>query len=77
MLIKCRRQGWRDTRVLGPYLLGAGAIRFVVEFLRVDERVAGNLSVAHLASLAAMTAGLLLFSQRSPATIGNRRLTTR
>ena len=59
-LVRARRRGASDAQVLGTYLLAAGGIRFAIEFLRVDRRVAGNLSVAHLASLAAMALGLVV-----------------
>ena len=47
----------------------AGAIRFAIEFLRVDVRVLGVLSVAHVASLAAMLIGaaILVISKRDRA----------
>jgi len=57
LLLRWRRQGRSDPFVLGAYLMLAGAIRFVIEFLRVNPRVVGNLSVAHLASIAAMAVG--------------------
>ena len=60
MLIRLRRAGTSDRTVLGTYLAGAGAIRFVIEFLRINERVLGPLSVAHVASLMAMAIGLIL-----------------
>jgi phosphatidylglycerol:prolipoprotein diacylglycerol transferase len=60
LLIRWRRRGAGDAAVLGRYFLGAGALRFAVEFLRVNERVLAGLSVAHLVSLAAMAAGMLL-----------------
>ena len=53
-----------DRRVLGLYLVLAGAVRFAIEFIRIDVRVLGILSVAHLASLAAVAAGL--HAARSP-----------
>jgi prolipoprotein diacylglyceryltransferase len=46
--------------VLGTYLVLAGALRFAIEFIRINERVIGMLSVAHLASLVAVAAGLML-----------------
>ena len=66
LLLRWRRSGKRDETVLGRYLIGAGALRFVIEFIRVNERVAFGLSVAHLVSLAAVVtgAGLLLHSHR-------------
>lgn len=58
LLWRWRRQERADRFVLGGYLLLAGAIRFLIEFLRVDVRVVGILSVAHLASLLAMALGI-------------------
>ena len=60
LLFRWRRQRYSDTFVLGAYLLLAGAIRFLIEFVRVDVRVLGIFSVAHLASLAAMVLGAVL-----------------
>jgi len=63
MLIRWRRQGQPDLFVLGAYLILAGTIRFLIEFIRVDVRVLGALSVAHLASLAAIVVGLALVAR--------------
>jgi phosphatidylglycerol:prolipoprotein diacylglycerol transferase len=60
LLLRWRKEGRSDTFVLGSYLVLAGALRFAIEFLRVDRRVLGVLSVAHLASLAAIAAGFVL-----------------
>jgi phosphatidylglycerol:prolipoprotein diacylglycerol transferase len=57
LLLRWRRQGRADRVVLGAYLVLAGALRFAIEFIRVNERVLGIFSVAHLASLAAVVAG--------------------
>ena len=65
LLLRWRRQGRPDDVVLGAYLLMTGAVRFSVEFLRVNERVVGSLSVAHLASLAALLGGTLLLARSS------------
>jgi phosphatidylglycerol:prolipoprotein diacylglycerol transferase len=67
LLVRWRRQGRTDAFVLGAYLLLAGAIRFAIEFLRVNERVLLGLSVAHLAAIAAMAAGLILVRRRGAA----------
>jgi phosphatidylglycerol:prolipoprotein diacylglycerol transferase len=65
LLLRWRRRGVRDAIVLGRYLVGAGALRFVIEFVRVDKRVALGLSVAHFVSLTAIAAGIgLLVSRR-------------
>ena len=57
LLLRWRRSGPRDTIVLGRYFVGAGTLRFFVEFIRVNERIAFGLSVAHLVSLAAIAVG--------------------
>ena len=62
LLIRWRKEGRPATFVLGAYLAGAGAIRFAIEFLRINERVFGPLTVAHLASLAAVALGAALLA---------------
>jgi prolipoprotein diacylglyceryltransferase len=52
-----------DRLVLGRYLLAAGAVRFAIEFIRINERVLWGLTVAHLVSLALMVAGVVLLSR--------------
>ena len=58
--------GRTDVIVLGRYFVGAGTLRFGVEFLRVNERVAFGLSVAHLVSLVAVALGIAMLGRRSP-----------
>lgn len=58
LLFRWRRQERADAFVLGAYLLVAGAIRFAIEFLRVNERVVGPFSVAHVASMVVIFLGL-------------------
>jgi phosphatidylglycerol---prolipoprotein diacylglyceryl transferase len=66
MLLRWRRQGVDDVVVLGRYLVAAGALRFGIEFIRVDVRVFWGLSVAHLASLAVIAVGIgMLAASRS------------
>ena len=60
LLLTLRRKQAPDRGVFGTYLLLAGGTRFLVEFLRVNARVAGPLTVAQVASLAALAAGLWL-----------------
>jgi phosphatidylglycerol:prolipoprotein diacylglycerol transferase len=60
VLIRLRRRGAPPAQVLGTYLLFAGLLRFAIEFLRINPRVVGPLSVAHVAALGATVAGLLL-----------------
>lgn len=65
LLFRWRSQRRPDSFVLGAYLLLAGAVRFAIEFIRVNEHVLGPLSVAHVAALAAVAAGLLLLLTRA------------
>lgn len=65
LLIRWRRQRRSDRQVLGGYLLLAGTVRFLIEFLRVNVRVLGVLSVAHIAALGAILAGAALVARRS------------
>src|SRR5262252_7080426 len=71
LLVRWRRQGRPDTFVLGGYLVMAGTIRFAIEFLRVNVRVLGMFTVAHLASLLVAASGIVLLtrSQRQPAAV--------
>jgi phosphatidylglycerol:prolipoprotein diacylglycerol transferase len=64
LLVRFRRRGTSDRQVIGLYLSGAGAIRFAIEWWRVDVRVALGMSVAHWASLIAIAAGIWLLSGR-------------
>ena len=73
LLFRWRKQGRPDAFVLGAYLVLAGTIRFLIEFLRVNVRVLGGLSVAHLASLMAIAVGVgFLFRAKRPRIDGNR-----
>jgi prolipoprotein diacylglyceryltransferase len=66
VLIQWRRRGVSDATVLGRYLVAVGVLRFGIEFLRVNKRVAIGLSVAHLVSLAAMALGGIVFLVTHP-----------
>ena len=63
MLIRWRRRGVADQLVLGRYLMMAGALRFAIEFIRVNERVAGPFTVAHLISGALIGIGVVLITK--------------
>ena len=69
LLLRWRRDRRADSFVLGAYLLLAGVVRFAIEFLRINERVVGPLSVAHLASLAAIGVGVALLILRPRSTL--------
>jgi phosphatidylglycerol:prolipoprotein diacylglycerol transferase len=59
-LIRWRRRGLSDRTVLGRYFVGVGAFRFALEFVRVNTRVLGPLTVAHIFSLAVVALGVAL-----------------
>lgn len=64
VLIRWRRQGLADRTVLGRYFVAVGAFRFALEFLRVNTRVLGPLTVAHIFAIAvAVLGGALLVSR--------------
>jgi phosphatidylglycerol:prolipoprotein diacylglycerol transferase len=68
LLIIWRRRGVADAIVLGRYLVLTGAIRFAIEFVRVNARILGPFTLAHLVSLALMIVGaavLVTGSQRA------------
>ena len=62
LLVRWRRDGQPDRWVLGIYLLLTGSLRFAIEFVRINERVLGPLTVAHLASLAVAVVGAILLA---------------
>jgi phosphatidylglycerol:prolipoprotein diacylglycerol transferase len=65
VLIQLRKARRRDDGfVFGTYLALAGTTRFLIEFVRVNDRVIGPLTVAHLASLAAAMLGIALMLSR-------------
>jgi len=62
MLFRWRRAGADDRFVLGCYLIITSVLRFLIEFIRVNERVAIGLTVAQLACLGLVIVGLWLVS---------------
>ena len=65
-LIRWRRGRVQDAVVLGRYLLVAGTLRFAIEFIRVNQRVAFGLSVAHLASIGVAAVGAAFLVTHRP-----------
>jgi len=63
LLIRWRRQRRADMSVIGLYLVAAGGVRFAIEFLRINTRVVGHLSVAHLAALLTMATGIVVLAR--------------
>ncbi len=58
VLIRWRRERVADGAVFGRYLLLAGALRFLIEFVRVNAPVAGPLTLAQLFSAAIIVIGV-------------------
>ena len=56
-LLRWRRRGVADSVVLSRYLVLAGAIRFAIEFVRINPPVLGPLTLAQLWSIALVLAG--------------------
>jgi len=61
-LMRWRRLGVPDRVVVGRYLVMVGVVRFAIEFIRVNELVAGPLTLAHLISGAIALAGVYLIA---------------
>ena len=62
LLFRWRRQGADDRFVLGCYLLITSVLRFMIEFIRVNERVGLGLTVAQWACFGLIITGLWLVS---------------
>jgi phosphatidylglycerol---prolipoprotein diacylglyceryl transferase len=58
VLIMWRRRGVADAVLFGRYLVLAGALRFAVEFLRINAPVAGPLTLAQLFASAIVVIGM-------------------
>jgi phosphatidylglycerol:prolipoprotein diacylglycerol transferase len=66
-LIRWRRASVDDHTVLGRYLLIAGGIRFGIEFVRINAKVAGPLTLAQLISASLVVVGVwILMRARAP-----------
>lgn len=59
-LLRWRRLAHPDAVVVGRYFVLAGSVRFAIEFIRVNLRVVGPLTVAHLLSLALIALGAVM-----------------
>jgi len=67
MLMRWRREGVADSVVLGRYFVLAGSIRFAIEFIRVNLRILGPLTLAQLIALALIGLGLTLMRRGAAA----------
>ena len=64
VLMRWRRRGVPDQIVLGRYLIMAGLVRFAIEFIRVNERILGPLTLAQLISAGLVIAGAGFLARR-------------
>lgn len=64
LLVRWRRAGVGDAIVFGRYLLMAGALRFLIEFVRVNAQVAGPFTLAQMFSATVMLAGIGMMRMR-------------
>ena len=60
VLMRWRRGGVPDPVVLSRYLMLAGAIRFAIEFLRINAPVLGPLTLAQLWSMGLIATGAVI-----------------
>jgi phosphatidylglycerol:prolipoprotein diacylglycerol transferase len=59
-LLRARARGAPDRIVVSRYLILAGAIRFMIEFVRINAPVLGPLTLAQLWSAAVIVSGLVV-----------------
>jgi phosphatidylglycerol:prolipoprotein diacylglycerol transferase len=62
-LVGMRRHGASDRAVFGTYLLAAGSLRFLIEFVRVNVVVLGGMTTAQVFSIAVAAAGAWLLAR--------------
>jgi phosphatidylglycerol---prolipoprotein diacylglyceryl transferase len=62
LLLRWRHRGVSDAGILGRYLVSAGLLRFLIEFLRVNEPLAFGVSVARIVSMVAIALGVMLLA---------------
>jgi prolipoprotein diacylglyceryltransferase len=55
-----------DSVVLGRYFVLAGSIRFAIEFVRINLRILGPLTLAQLIALSLDVIGMTLILRNSP-----------
>jgi phosphatidylglycerol:prolipoprotein diacylglycerol transferase len=64
LLIRWRRHGASDRSVLARYLILAGALRFAIEFIRVNPEVMGPFTFAQLISAGIVIVGAVVLWRR-------------
>ncbi len=70
ILVAWRRRGMPDLKVIALYLIIVGSERFLLEFIRINVRVALGLTVAQWGALAAVALGIVavIAAARQPTT---------
>lgn len=73
ILFRLRRRSESDQAVVGCYLVLTGGLRFLIEFIRINARVALGLTVAHWVALTLIGVGAVLLARnnegRAPRTL--------
>jgi phosphatidylglycerol:prolipoprotein diacylglycerol transferase len=64
-LIRWRRQGTADAVVLGRYFVLAGSVRFAIEFVRINLRILGPLTLAQIIAFSLVVIGMALILRNS------------
>jgi phosphatidylglycerol:prolipoprotein diacylglycerol transferase len=72
LLVRWRRRGVPDAQVASAYLILTALVRFLIELIRVNDRVALGMTVAQWAALAVAAAGAVL-ALRPPRATPPRR----
>lgn len=63
LLIRWRGRGVQDAVVVGRYFVLAGAIRFAIEFVRINRQVLGPFTFAHLLSASLVVVGIVVLTR--------------
>ncbi len=71
-LIRWRRQGVADAVVFGRYMVLAGLLRFLIEFVRINRPIAGPFTLAQLIALAVTAVGVAMIWQAPPPPAGRK-----
>lgn len=64
-LIRERRRGVSAAHILGHYMILAGGFRFLLEFIRVNERILFGITLAQILSLILAAAGAVILTRAS------------
>ncbi len=71
-LIRWRRQGVADAVVFGRYMVLAGLLRFLIEFVRINRPIAGPFTLAQLIALAVTAVGVAMIWKAPHPPLGRK-----